>query len=163
MPDLGISEIIALAGLLAGGVSTGVSVYEQGKTRDAQTHANNAAKQAAAQRDLLQKRQALIAAGPNAQAQTGGSLTGPAGQSFTDLLAGLPGQTGGSAPTNPAGPTTTPTTGQPPGTLAGIPSGDALTNFIQQQQGGGNFSGGWQPPQSGGAGGKSLSDFLQGV
>lgn len=148
MPDLGITEILSIASLIAGGVGTGLSVYEQNKTRDAQAQAQKSAQQAQQNQQLLQKREALLAAGPNAQAQTGGSLTGQAGQSFIDQLAGYAGTTGsgsrGTSATSAISGTNAPQAAQQPNFQ------DILAMLSrQQQQSQSPFSGGWNssPPQ----------------
>lgn len=160
MPDLGITEILSIASLIAGGVGTGLSVYEQNKTRDAQAQAQKSAQQAQQQQQLLQKREALLAAGPNAQAQTGGSLTGQAGQSFVDTLAGYGSSSGGptgggSSPTNA---TPTPSNATP----SAQPNFQDILAMLsrQQQQNQSPFSGGWNSPPPQQLGGRfNLAQF----
>ena len=152
MPDLGITEILAIASLVAGAAGTGVSVYEGKEQKDAQQALMKSQNNQAQQQALLQKQEALTAAGPNAQAQTGGSLTGQAGQSFADILAGYAGNTGG-----PGGSSNNP---QP---SSGTTTPDIASVLAQLQQNGGGggssnpFSGGWQPPQQNQPGKFSLS------
>lgn len=103
MPDLGITEILGIASLVAGGVGTGVSVAENSANRSAQQQEQQSAQQAQqqqqTQQSLLQRQQALAVAGPNAQSQTGGSLTGQGQDSFANILAGYAGNTGGGGNT----------------------------------------------------------------
>jgi hypothetical protein len=120
-------------------------MYEGSQQRDAQKRAQQAALQAQGQQELMQKQRALLAAGPQAQAQTSGSLTGPAGQSFVDLLAGYPSHSGGaqeqpSTPGTPSAPTGQTT--QQMGTQEMIAK-------LGQPSSQGNFSGGWAPTSQG--------------
>lgn len=143
MPDLGISEIIAIASLVAGAASTGVSVYEAGQQRDAQKDLLQKQQQQQAQAELVQKQKALATAGAQSQSQTGGSLTGAAGQSFADILAGyagLQGSQGGS--TNSPQANAVSSNNQNP--LESLLS--ALKGGQQQQSSSGDFSGGVAPP-----------------
>lgn len=145
MPDLGISEIIAIASLVAGAASTGVSVYEAGQQRDAQKDLLKQQQQQAAQAELVQKQKALATAGAQSQSQTGGSLTGAAGQSFADILAGyagLQGSQGGSTNSPQANAVSSNNQSQNPlETLLA-----ALKGGQQQQSSSGDFSGGVAPP-----------------
>lgn len=79
----GITAAISAAG-------TGYEMATSGNAEDAQKKALAAQQQASAQAEATQRKEAFTAANPNAQAATGGSLTGQAGQSFADVLAGLP-------------------------------------------------------------------------
>lgn len=151
MPDLGVTEILAIAGLVAGAAGTGVSVYEGQKSRDTQADAAKAAQQTAAQQQLLQKRESIAAAAPNAQAQTGGSLTGEGSQSFADILAGYAGQTGGAGTT---GGSSNAATASAATNATGAPGG-GLEDLLKQLGGGGGtpqgnafFGGSGQPQQS---------------
>jgi hypothetical protein len=135
----------------------GTTVYqgvEQSGQQSAEQQAQKAAQQAEAQQQLVQKQEALAVAGPNAQAQTGGSLTGPAGQSFVDILAGYPGQTGmsGSTPSPAAATAASSAPGSAPGGAQPQVNFQDLLQQLGSLTGGGGqkFSGGWQetqPPQ----------------
>ena len=162
MPDLGATEIIALVGALASAAGTGVSMYEGSQQRD-QAKAQQAAAQKAQQQQYLQqqnmaRQQALVAAGPNAQAQTLGSLTGTAGNSFADLLAGIPGGNVGGQQYQPSTPgTPSAPTGQ---TTQQMGTQEMIARLGQPSQS--NFSGGWNPTPETPYGPFQLSSFQTG-
>jgi hypothetical protein len=124
-------------------------MYEGSQQRD-QAKAQQAAAQKAQQQQYLQqqnmaRQQALVAAGPNAQAQTLGSLTGTAGNSFADLLAGIPGGNVGGQQYQPSTPgTPSAPTGQ---TTQQMGTQEMIARLGQPSQS--NFSGGWsQAPET---------------
>jgi hypothetical protein len=145
MPDLGIAEILTIASIVATAGGTAASIYESKEAQSNEQQAQKSAQQAEAQQQLVQKREALTAAGPNAQADTSGSLTGPAGQSFVDILAGYPGSTGGAAQ-----PGQTPTNAvSANASSSGTPNYQSILEQLKGLTGnsGSQFSGGWQPTQ----------------
>lgn len=149
MPDLGATAIISLisAAVAAGG--TGVSIYESDKSRDAASQtaqdAQLAQQQQQAQQQAQMKARALAVAGPNAQSQTGGSLTGPGNQSFADILAGYAGANG-SPGTNNAAATVGATNAPQQPTPGAAPN---IQDLLKQLGGGqNNFSGGSGTPPS---------------
>lgn len=135
MPDLGLSEIIGIISLIAGGASTAVGAVEANKGASNQKALLDAQQQQQAKQDLVRKQEALIASGPNAQAQTSGSLTGAAGTSFADLLAGYGGSGGSSGGSNPQGSTAV------SGTSGGNPQA-VIQQLLASNRNGGDFEGG---------------------
>ena len=110
------------------------------------------------QQQGMARERALLAAGPNAQAQTLGSLTGPAGASFADLLAGIPGGNVGGMQAQPAQQgVPSPATGQ---TTQQMGTQDMIARLGQPPQS--NFSGGWNPTQEPPYGPFQLSSFQTG-
>ena len=144
MPALGAAAIVEIISAAVAAAGTGVSMYEGSQQRDAQKQMMKSQQQAQAQQQALQRKEAVLAAGPQAQAQTSGSLTGAAGQSFIDLLAGVPQHTGmatgqPSTPGTPSAPT-----GQ---TTQQMGTEEMISRLGQPPQG--NFSGGWsQAPET---------------
>lgn len=101
MPDLGITEALAIASIISGAAATGTGIYssmQQSGAADAQNQAAKSAQDLAAQQAAQQKQQAIKASVANAQEQTGGSLTGGGLANLASLLAGYRGQAGGAQP-----------------------------------------------------------------
>jgi hypothetical protein len=144
-----------LASLIAAGVGVagiGTGLYESKASSDASTLAQNQDKAqlsqqqtAAANQANLTKKEAVLGAQGNAQAQTGGSLTDSGTASLTDLLAGYPGYQGGSASTGTGiGPSGVSATGTAPpaGTgSSGTPDISAILAALRGQPGGSGGSG----------------------
>lgn len=138
-----MTEILAIASIVAAAGGTAASIYESKEAQSNEQQAQKSALQAQAQEQLIQKERALSAAGPNAQSATSGSLTGPAGQSFIDILAGYPGTTGTNTPaTNAVQPTTNAQPSGSPTNYQGI-----LEQLRSLTGGGSSFTGGWQDQQ----------------
>lgn len=95
MPDMGISEIIALISAGIGAAGTGYSIYEQRAQGDAQQQAQRRAQQQAQQQAMAQRRQQMMREGPSLQSQVGGSLTPQSFNAMTAALTGNPGMAAG--------------------------------------------------------------------
>lgn len=105
MPDLGITEALAIASIISGAAGVGTSIYssmQQSGASDAQNQAAKSAQELAAQQAAQQKQQAINARVANAQEQTGGSLNSGGLANLASLLAGYGGQAGGASPISPA-------------------------------------------------------------
>lgn len=142
MPDLGITEILAIASLALGAGSTAYSLKTQsdagGGPSASQNQAAQAASQAQAAQAAAQKQQAINASLGNAQERTGGSLSDSGLTNLATLLAGYGGQTGGAAP---SGATPSSSTSSGPGlqdALTQLTSGSGSTPS--------NFTGGGSAP-----------------
>ena len=158
----GVPAIIELISAAVAAAGTGVSMYEGAQQRD-QAKAQQAAALKAQQQQYIQqqgmaRQQALVAAGPNAQAQTLGSLTGTAGNSFADLLAGIPGGNVGGQQYQPSTPgTPSAPTGQ---STQQMGTQEMIARLGQPSQS--NFSGGWNPTPETPYGPFQLSSFQTG-
>lgn len=99
MPDLGITEALALAGLISSAGSAAYSGYQasQGGS-SASTDAAKAASDAQSAQAAKDKQNAIRANLSNAQNQTGGALDNPGLTNLASLLAGYGGQAGGANP-----------------------------------------------------------------
>lgn len=88
MPALPVMAIIEIAAAAAGAGTSLYSAHEQSQAQAANTKAMDAAAQQQAQLAASQKSKAITAQLGNAQAATGGSLTGSANNDFASQLAG---------------------------------------------------------------------------
>ena len=99
MPDLGISEILTIIGLAAGGVGTGLSVAgvgqpSQGDALKKQQQLLQQEQQKQAQADAQTRQKAVLANLANAQDQTSGALAGGGLVNLASVISGLPGAAG---------------------------------------------------------------------
>lgn len=90
MPDMGISEILAIIGAVTSVAGTGTGIYEQQKMRSEQLAAQGRAQRQQQEQSMVTREQQRRAGDPTMQTQTSGFLTSPSQQATAAQLAGNP-------------------------------------------------------------------------